>query len=52
MLIEEVERIWSPIAEADDWSAFATKLDDIRTMAEAYGLSAVQSVSADRRVNS
>jgi uncharacterized protein YdiU (UPF0061 family) len=37
MLIEEVEAIWSPVAEANDWSAFAAKLDDIRTMAGAYG---------------
>ena len=39
MLIDEVEAIWAPIAQADDWSAVATKLDDIGTMAEAYGTS-------------
>jgi hypothetical protein len=37
MLIEEVERIWSRIAGADDWSAFDDKLADIRLMGEAYG---------------
>jgi uncharacterized protein YdiU (UPF0061 family) len=37
MLIEEVEDIWKPIAEADDWSAFDGKLADIRTMGQAYG---------------
>jgi hypothetical protein len=39
MLIDEVEALWAPIAQADDWSAVATKLDDIGTMAEAYGTS-------------
>ena len=37
MLIEEVERIWTPVAEADDWTAFSDKLADIRMMGEAYG---------------
>ncbi|MBF9194707.1 protein adenylyltransferase SelO [Microvirga terrestris] len=36
MLIDDVEAIWAPIAAEDDWSLFATKLEDIRTMAEAY----------------
>lgn len=36
MLIDEVEAIWQPIAEADDWTAFHRKLEDIRQMAEAY----------------
>lgn len=37
MLIDEVEAIWSGIAERDDWSAFAAKLAAIETMAEALG---------------
>ncbi len=37
MLIDEVERIWSPIADADDWSAFHAKLSQVGTMMEAYG---------------
>ncbi len=37
MLVEEVEAIWAPIAEADDWSAFRAKLAAIAEMAEAYG---------------
>ena len=40
MLIDEVETIWAPIAESDDWSAFQTKLAEIRSMAEAYGATA------------
>ena len=37
MLIDEVEAIWAPIAEADDWSAFRGKLEAIALMREAYG---------------
>jgi uncharacterized protein YdiU (UPF0061 family) len=37
MLIEEVEALWAPIAERDDWSAFTDKLAQIDRMAEAYG---------------
>ncbi|MBE7211923.1 MAG: YdiU family protein, partial [Gluconacetobacter diazotrophicus] len=35
MLIDEVEALWAPIAERDDWSAFESKLDAIRRMAAA-----------------
>ncbi len=37
MLIDEVERIWLPIAEKDDWSAFDAAITAIRHKAEAYG---------------
>ena len=37
LLIEEVEGLWAPIAERDDWSAFAAKLDAIADMSDAYG---------------
>ena len=37
MVIDEVEAIWAPIAEADDWSRFEDKLRDIALMREAYG---------------
>jgi uncharacterized protein YdiU (UPF0061 family) len=37
MLIEDVERIWAPIAESDDWSLFTAKLAAIAEMGEAYG---------------
>jgi serine/tyrosine/threonine adenylyltransferase len=37
MLIDEVEAIWAPIAEADDWSKFNEKLSNVREMSEAYG---------------
>jgi len=37
VLIDEVEAIWAPIAERDDWGAFAAKLAAIRQMAEALG---------------
>lgn len=38
MLIEEVEEIWKPIADSDDWSVFHAKLEAIEQMREAYGL--------------
>ncbi|MBA3446625.1 MAG: YdiU family protein [Pseudaminobacter sp.] len=37
MLIDEVEAIWDPIAQADDWSNFKTKIADIREMGSALG---------------
>jgi len=38
MLIEEVEAIWAPIAERDDWSLFHDTLGEIAQMREAYGV--------------
>jgi uncharacterized protein YdiU (UPF0061 family) len=37
MLIDEVEAVWAPIAERDDWSLFETKLHDISALREALG---------------
>ncbi|HZH51483.1 MAG TPA: YdiU family protein [Microvirga sp.] len=37
MLIEDVEAVWAPIADRDDWTIFTAKLSDIATMADAYG---------------
>ncbi|MFN4089318.1 MAG: protein adenylyltransferase SelO, partial [Alphaproteobacteria bacterium] len=37
MLIDEVEALWAPIAERDDWSAFRNKIADIREMGRASG---------------
>ncbi|RUT30030.1 YdiU family protein [Arsenicitalea aurantiaca] len=37
MLIEEVEAIWAPISEADDWSVFQRVLGEIAEMRDAYG---------------
>lgn len=36
MLIDEVEKIWEPIADSDDWSVFEQKLAAIKEMREAY----------------
>ena len=36
LLIDEVEALWAPIAEADDWSRFHAKLAEIAMMADAY----------------
>jgi uncharacterized protein YdiU (UPF0061 family) len=38
MLINEVEAIWSPIAESDDWTAFQKALQEIDLMRQAYGV--------------
>ncbi|WBO24692.1 YdiU family protein [Sphingomonas abietis] len=35
MHIEEVEAIWAPIAESDDWSLFTMKVSAIRRMGDA-----------------
>ncbi|OQW61427.1 MAG: selenoprotein O [Proteobacteria bacterium HN_bin10] len=35
MLIEEVEALWAPIAERDDWSMFEAKLSQIAELREA-----------------
>ena len=37
MLIDEVEAVWTPIAERDDWSPFEAKLTDVAEMREALG---------------
>jgi uncharacterized protein YdiU (UPF0061 family) len=48
MLIDEVEAIWSPIAESDDWSRFERKLADIAEMRAALGLSCHPSVAESK----
>ena len=35
LLIDEIEAIWAPIAEDDDWSAFEAKLTDIEALRQA-----------------
>ncbi|MDX2275068.1 MAG: YdiU family protein [Hyphomonadaceae bacterium] len=44
MLIDEVEAIWTSIAEQDDWSLFEQKLAEIAEMRTALGLSCHQGV--------
>ena len=38
MLIDEVEAIWAPIAEGDDWGAFNAKLERIELARQAWTL--------------
>lgn len=40
MLIDEVEAIWAPIADNDDWTALDAKLKAIAQMREAHGFEA------------
>lgn len=37
MLIDDVEALWAPIAERDDWSLFESKLRDVAEMRDAFG---------------
>ncbi|TKD50469.1 protein adenylyltransferase SelO family protein [Sphingomonas baiyangensis] len=37
MAIDEVEAIWSPIAERDDWAPFHAKIAAVRALGEALG---------------
>ncbi len=37
LLIDEVEAIWAPIAEDDDWSLLDAKIAALRRMGEAHG---------------
>ena len=37
LLIDEIEALWQPIAEQDDWSAFSKKIDAIREKGQALG---------------
>lgn len=40
MLIEEVEAIWEPIAERDDWTLFEQALAEMAVLRDAYSVSA------------
>lgn len=42
LLIDEVEAIWAPIAETDDWSPLYAKVAAIRRMGEALSIGAPQ----------
>jgi uncharacterized protein YdiU (UPF0061 family) len=44
LLIDEIESLWSAIAERDDWQPFEAKIADIRTMGEATGCTAFATV--------
>ena len=35
LLIDEVERLWSAIAERDDWAPFAAKIEQVRALGRA-----------------
>jgi uncharacterized protein YdiU (UPF0061 family) len=38
MLIDEVEALWAPIAEADDWAPLYAKLDAVEAARKGWGL--------------
>jgi serine/tyrosine/threonine adenylyltransferase len=37
MLVDEVEALWSAIAERDDWAPLEAKLEAVRAMGRAHG---------------
>ncbi|WP_293904820.1 protein adenylyltransferase SelO [Phenylobacterium sp.] len=39
LLYDQIEALWTPIAEADDWSAFNAKLERIEVARQAWALS-------------
>jgi uncharacterized protein YdiU (UPF0061 family) len=41
LIWDEIEALWAPIAERDDWSAFHAKLDAIARTRTAYGFAAI-----------
>ena len=54
LLYDEVEAIWAPIAERDDWSRFEQKIADLRVVGDAHAdlwrpLEAASSLLSDRR---
>ncbi|MEQ1769950.1 MAG: protein adenylyltransferase SelO family protein [Devosia sp.] len=44
MLIDEMEALWAPIAESDDWAAFNTALAEIEQVRQAYLTDAKSSI--------
>ena len=38
LIIEEVEALWAPIAESDDWEPLTDKLERIEAARAAYAL--------------
>ena len=38
MLVDDVEAIWAPIAERDDWGMFHSTLAEVAEMRQAYGI--------------
>ena len=41
LLYDQIEGLWTPIAERDDWSAFEAKLSSIEIARDAWGLGGV-----------
>ena len=46
LLIEDIDRLWDPIARDDDWSLFYAKLEGVETARQAYDLGAAPSAHA------
>jgi uncharacterized protein YdiU (UPF0061 family) len=46
LLVDQIEALWAPIAEADDWSAFEAKLAAIEVARRAWGLETQEAYAA------
>jgi uncharacterized protein YdiU (UPF0061 family) len=44
LLYDEIEALWAPVAERDDWTPFHAKLAAIETAREAWGFTAQASI--------
>jgi K+/H+ antiporter YhaU regulatory subunit KhtT len=51
MLIDEVEAIWEPIAEKDDWTALHAKVAAVRRMGKRWASPRPRAVMLDRLEN-
>jgi uncharacterized protein YdiU (UPF0061 family) len=47
LLYDQIEALWAPIAEADDWSAFEAKLAAIETARQAWDFTPQPQIQAD-----
>jgi uncharacterized protein YdiU (UPF0061 family) len=47
LLYDQIEALWAPIAERDDWSAFEAKLAAIEEARKAWGLETQQALAAE-----
>ncbi|HEY2358919.1 MAG TPA: YdiU family protein [Phenylobacterium sp.] len=46
LLVDQIEALWAPIAEVDDWSAFEAKLAAIEVARRAWGLATQEAYAA------
>ena len=45
LVYDDIERLWAPIAAADDWSLFQQKISELQTLGHALGHAPAQSLA-------